>query len=179
MNLVSHWYTVVMTYLTPEISNRVSAILRWSSCMQKWGNQQDCSFSKFKPLDTLSRRSQLHTLQKTGPSYAKQCTLGKLYLRSNLSRKRMRKTDCFGKTRIVLHVPSSSWAGKRIIKEKIGSNLQIHNQEETTGSQQRLFKVISGLAACCAQAMHADAHDVVCPSRPELQTSSLVAYLPP
>ena len=66
-----------------------------------------------------------------------------------------------------------------IIKEKIGSNLQIHNQEETTGSQQRLFKVISGLAACCAQAMHADAHDVVCQSRPELQTSSLVAYLPP
>ena len=25
----------------------------------------------------------------------------------------MRKTDCFGKTRLVLHVPSSSWAGKR------------------------------------------------------------------
>ncbi len=111
---ISRRYTVVTTYLTPGISNKVSAILRWSSCMHKWwGNQQDCSFSKFKPLDTLSGGSKVHTLQKTGPSYAKQCTLGKLYLRSNLPRKRMRKTNCFGKTRIVLHVPSSSWAGKR------------------------------------------------------------------
>lgn len=85
---ISRRYTVVTTYLTPGISNRVSAILRWSSCMHKWwGNQQDCSFSKFKPLDTLSGGSKVHTLQKTGPSYAKQCTLGKVYLRSNLSRK--------------------------------------------------------------------------------------------
>ena len=30
-----------------------------------------------------------------------------------VDRTEMRKTDCFGKTRLVLHVSSSSWAGKR------------------------------------------------------------------
>ncbi len=30
-----------------------------------------------------------------------------------VDRTEMRKTDCFGKTRLVPHVPSSSWAGKR------------------------------------------------------------------
>ena len=81
----------------------------FSSCCPKWDEQLqfDCSFNFLSAFFMFSV-----TLTEMLRKMMLRCLFAKTVELVDLVE--MRKTDCFGKTRLVLHTPSSSSAGKQI-----------------------------------------------------------------